>query len=563
MTWLGGLFRRKPTVVDSLQNEVKELRARFDLAQTNTDNQNHWANADGLSARASMSYAVRYTARKRSRYEAANNSWYSGILRTAANHIVGCGPKLQVLTPDPALNARIEKAWHKWQRSISFAEKLRVCVETYWRDGEVFVMRTSRPRLWPIDLDLRLYEGDQVSSPYIAQSVMDPFVDDGIRIDPQSNEIEYWIYDHHPGDTNFVPTLRGQWYPAREVLHLFRSDRPGQVRGMPRATPGLPLLAVMRRGEMATVHSFEAVANVALYMKTNGGAIPPAESENTPFSTTQTARNSMMMLPEGWDLFQPKMENPNSNLEMFIRQMLMNFCRCMNVPFGLGSGTSKDSNFSSFKGDIRNTWLPEVMTEQDRVEQSIVEPVWRWFLEDAVLVNGLLDGAPMIDDIDHKWHWDPLPTLDEADAADAAKTRLQSGQTTLIQEYATRGEDFESEMARGAAAFGVPTEQLKTAIFNLTYQTPVANIPVAAPTAVSTAATGATAEYATIGQRAFKNNQNRITSILQQVSSGEVSRTLAEVTLQSIGLDQSRIDVLLNDAVAGQVDDPLAVGVAQ
>lgn len=561
MSWFGGLFRRKPSAVSSLANEVKELRARFDLVQTTTDNQNHWVYSDGLSARASMSSAVRNTARKRSRYEAANNSWYAGILRTAANHIVGCGPKLQVLTDDPLLNHRLEKAWVKWQKSVGLADKLRVMVETYWRDGEVFVMRTQRPRLYPITLDLRLYEGDQVSSPFYDQSTFDPYVDDGIRFDPEANEVEFWIYDNHPGDVNFTPTLKGQWYPAREVLHLFRPDRPGQVRGMPRATPGLPLLAVMRRGEMATVCSFEAVANVSLYMKTTASSVTPAESENSPFSTTQTARNSMMMLPEGWDLFQPKMENPNSNLEMFIRQMLMNFCRCMNVPFGLGAGTSKDSNFSSFKGDIRNTWLPEVITEQDRLELTIVEPIWKWFLEDAVLVNGLLDGAPMLDNIEHKWHWDPLPALDETDAATAAKTRLQSGQTTLLQEYGARGEDFDSEMERGAAAMGVSTETLKQAIFNLTYSTPAANIPAqATPTP---AAVGATAEYATIGQRAFNNNQSRIKSILTQVASGEISRTLAEVTLQSIGLDQARIDILLNDASDGQLDDPSLTEVAQ
>jgi len=154
-----------------------------------------------------------------------------------------------------------------------------------------------------------------------------------------------------------------------------------------------------------------------------------------------------------------------------------------------------------------------------------------------------------------------LPALDETDAATAAKIRLQSGQTTLLQEYGARGEDFDSEMERGAAAMGVSTETLKQAIFNLTYSTPAANIPAqATPTP---AAVGATAEYATIGQRAFNNNQSRIKSILTQVASGEISRTLAEVTLQSIGLDQARIDVLLNDASDGQVDDPALAEVAQ
>ena len=68
------------------------VRASFDLAKTNAHNRRHWANADSLSARAAMSPAVRALVRQRSRYEFDNNSWYSGILRTAANHIIGCAP---------------------------------------------------------------------------------------------------------------------------------------------------------------------------------------------------------------------------------------------------------------------------------------------------------------------------------------------------------------------------------------------------------------------------------------------------------------------------------------
>jgi hypothetical protein len=98
-----------------------EVQATFDLAQTTVHNRRHWANADSLAARASMSPAVRAIVRKRSRHEFDNNSWYSGILRTAANHIVGCGPRLQVLTTNNDANTRLEKAWLKWSRQVMLA----------------------------------------------------------------------------------------------------------------------------------------------------------------------------------------------------------------------------------------------------------------------------------------------------------------------------------------------------------------------------------------------------------------------------------------------------------
>jgi hypothetical protein len=76
------------TVVDQFGKpfaRTADVRASFDLAKTTVHNRRHWANADGLAARAAMSPAVRTLVRQRSRYEFDNNSWYSGILRTAAN----------------------------------------------------------------------------------------------------------------------------------------------------------------------------------------------------------------------------------------------------------------------------------------------------------------------------------------------------------------------------------------------------------------------------------------------------------------------------------------------
>lgn len=494
MSWFGGLFRRKNPAREKLNaifNEANQalLQARFALAQTTDDNKNHWADADSHSARTSLSPEVRKRMRERSRLEAENSSWYAGILATARNHIVGTGPRLQVTTTNLAGNARLERAWAAWWSAAGMTEKLAVAVETYWRDGEVFLMRARRPALGVIDLDVRLYESEQCHAPWSGgsfgqNSFTDPYQDDGIRIDPGSNELEYWFADHHPSDPVFTGSINGRWYSARNVIHLYRKSRPGQLRGFPRFASGLPLLAIMRRFEMATCHAAEAVANVALYMKTPSSAY--AGSDSAPFTTAPTARNVMMLLPDGCDLFQPKMENPNSNLEMFVRQMMMGFCRSGNVPLGLGIGTSKDSNFSSFKGDIRNTWQPEVKAEQERLTSVCVEVIFNWFLEDVVydpsyvdhlgqVVPGVLDGMPPIGKIDHQWYWDSLPPLDELDAANAAETRVRSGQSSLPQEYADRGIDFDTAMARGAAGFGITVEAYKAAIFNRLFTTPQNN----------------------------------------------------------------------------------------
>lgn len=537
------------------------IRAKFDIAQTTADNRKHWVNADGLSARAAVSSAVRRVVRLRSRYEAENNSWYSGIIQTAANHIVGgTGQRLQVLSANVEGNARIEAAWRRWSSMIDMADIVRMAVATYWRDGEVFLMRSSRPRNRPFALDLRLIEADQVASPIFGSLYNDPFVDDGIRFDQSTNELSFYVYDHHPGANIPVSTLTGNWYSADEVLHLFRAERPGQTRGIPRATPALQMLPIMRRQELATLFTAESAANFGMYMKTNSSAVVPASNSAADFTEHELARNMFTILPEGWEIGQVESKQPGPQYEMFQRQCLMSFSRCTQMPYGLAAGTSKDSNFSSFKGDIKQIWEPEVLVEQNRIEHAIIERVFGWFLEDAIYVPGLLDGMPVTGDIDHRWHWPPLPELDAVDSANAAAIRLSTGQSTLTQEHARRAQDWSVVAKTAADDFGVTPEEYKAAVFAKTFGlTHGAPMPAAAPVAASQSPQG---EYTSLGQRAFSNNQKRIRSTLDQLTSGDISQVMAEQTLASIGLAPDRIAALVADALDGGVEDDAVSEVA-
>lgn len=470
------------------------------------------------------------------------------------NHIVGNGPRLQMLTEDVEANRRIEKAFRRWATKIDLADMLRTIVEAYWRDGEVFVMRADKPQNFPMTLDLRTLEADQISNPWQASVYSDAFTDDGIQFDKSLNEIQIYVYNQHPGSNVPISTLDGAWYSSREVLHLFRADRPGQTRGIPRATPALQTLPIMRRQELATLYSAETAANFAMYLKSNSPALDPTASP-ADFAEIEIARNMLTTLPAGWEIGQVEPKQPGPLYEMFQRQALQSFSRCTNMPYTLAAGTGKDANFSSFKGDMKNVWEPEVKCEQSRVEFSIIEPVFQWFLESAIYTPGLLDGLPQFGECDHKWHWPPLPELDALDAANAASVRLSTGQSTPTEEHARRGQDWDTESVRAAGDFGVPVEVYKAAVFAKTFGlVPGAPLPTA-PVTAGVSSTMPQGEYTTIGQRAFSNNQKRIMKSLEQFAAGEISQVMAEQTLASIGLTPDRIAALIADALDGGVQN--------
>ena len=521
---------------------AKPLKATFDLAQTTPDNKKHWASVDGLSSRAALSPAVRRVVRLRSRYEAENNSWYSGIIRTAVNHIVGGpGPRLQIATGNPEADRRIELAWVQWCRSVDFQDTLRIAVETYWRDGEVFLLRRESPRRMPVSLDVALIESDQVSAPWSSPAIGNPYEDDGIRFDPVINELEFYVYDNHPGgNTYHALGLSGNWYPARTVVaHLFRAERPGQIRGIPRATPALQTLPIMRRQELVTLYSAETAANFAMYLKSNSPALDPASSP-ADFAEIELTRNMLTTLPAGWEIGQVEPKQPGPLYEMFQRQALMSFCRCTNMPYTLAAGTGKDANFSSFKGDMRNVWEPEVRVEQNRIENTVLEPVLMWFLESAIYAPGLLDGAPPLQQIEHRWHWPPLPELDPTEAANAAQARMLIGLTSPSDENAIRGTDFNVLVKRMAADYAVPEQQVRQALFASLFESSSSSASPAE--SIVTTNTTAVADTAMNGAQVTS-----IVEIIAQVAARVIPPGTAKALIRSAfpAVPQANVDEML------------------
>ena len=238
------------------------LRAKYDAANTTLDNYKHWSRADGLSAATANSPDVRRTLRNRSRYEVANNSYARGITLTLANDVVGTGPRLQMLTSDDGANHFVEAEFLAWCDAIGLAEKLRTMRLARVADGEAFGLLTSNERIdSAVKLDLRLIEADQVATPTLVPDTRRYL--DGIRFDADGNPIAYDILRQHPGDGMFLVDDEFDTVPASDVLHYFRCDRPGQIRGIPDITPALPLFAQLRRFTLAVLAAAETAAEFA------------------------------------------------------------------------------------------------------------------------------------------------------------------------------------------------------------------------------------------------------------------------------------------------------------
>jgi len=428
---------------------MRLLRARYDAAATNNDNRRHWANADALSANAANSPHVRRILRNRARYEIANNSYAKGIVLTLANDIVGTGPRLQMLTEDDEANRRIELEFMRWSKSVGLAEKLRTMRMAESSDGEVFSVLMNNDALpTQIKLDLRLIEADQVATP-VPSVLPDMNAVDGIVFDESGNPVEYHILKSHPGDPRSSARFDYDRFPANAVIHLFRCDRPGQRRGVPEITPALPLFAMLRDYSLATLDAAKAAAYFAGILYTDAPASGEADAVE-PLDAIELDRNLLLTMPGGWKMSQLEAEQPSGTYAEFKKEILNEIARCLNMPFNVAAGNSSGYNYASGRLD-HQTYFKSIRVDQAHVECVVLDRVLSAWFDEAVLIPRLLPaGIGPIADWPHQWFWDGHEHVDPAKEANAQATRLTNHTTTLADEYARKGQDWETQLRQRA-----------------------------------------------------------------------------------------------------------------
>lgn len=438
------------------------MHGRYDAAQTSEENRRHWAESDGLSARAANSPEVRKRLRDRCRYEVANNSWAEGVANALANFVVGSGPRLQVLTPSGEFNRIVEREYADWADAICLADKLWLQPRVRAVDGESFLFfDTDEDLPTPVKFDLRAYEADQVASPY-AYPITSMWVD-GIELNAAGKPATYHLLYEHPGDAfAYRGMMRFERVPASRVIHWFRVTRPGQYRGIPEFTQSLNLFANLRRYRDATIAAAETAANFAAVLYSDQ---PPAADEipeGEPWEKIPIEKRVLMTVPAGWKMSQFKPEQPTTGHPEFVRSCLTELATGHSITYEIASGDYSNVNYSSGRlGHQR--FERAVAVDRDRMERVCLNRILREWLSDAVDIGLIPDYRSRSAGWAHRWLWPAIEGLDPEKDANAQATRFQNYTTTFSAECARDGVDRDArldEIERDVADFaarGLPS----------------------------------------------------------------------------------------------------------
>lgn len=328
----------------------------------------------GTDATAEITPAL-VTLRNRSRDLRRNNPIANKIIRTFANHIVGTGVLLSC--EDEEL-LKIYNDW-AWSQNADFNATLNwhgiqhLIVECLAEAGEVLI-RKRLVKSDGIPLRIEVLEPD-----FLALDKTDEKkgLYNGIQFDAEGKPVTYYLYKTHPGGSNSSSDLIP--VPAEEIIHLFRKDRPGQIRGVPWLTP---VMLKLKRFDDLISNQLERVALANLLTATIYNR--DGEENSTP-TELELSPGAILELPVGKEILwnTPPDAGDTATLQ---KTLLQQIGTGVGLPFELLTGNYEDFNFSSARMSA-NIFILEIENLRWNLVIPAFDRIVKWFFEAADLAG--------------------------------------------------------------------------------------------------------------------------------------------------------------------------------
>ncbi|WP_319419476.1 phage portal protein [Pleurocapsa sp. FMAR1] len=429
------------------------------------------------------------TLRGRSRDLCRNNDYARGVIGRLVDNVVyqGIGFQAQVRQNPPAegippirgdegglnddrVNDLIESAWNDWASEkmwchtagqLTFPEIQQLAFRSVLESGEVFIRKVKQSfSNSPVPFTLEIIEADQCAEDH-NQSWAGNQIVMGVEVNRWQRPVAYWFYKEHPGDLwqgrGGVISRELERIPASEIIHLYFSDRPNQLRGLP------ILYSTLCR--MKNVGDYEESEQLAAKLATCVMGIvttpdsdllgEPTEGDNSSLPADERFEPGIIRYQaqgEQFNLLDPT--RPNPNLVAFIEAQLR--------ASGAGIGASYETISNDYSKSNYSSSRLSLITARDRYKV-----LQAWFVcnfnreillgnpeSDGWLDMAVLSGVLNFADYELrpkryaaiKWQCRGWSWVDPNKEVQATLASLAGGMTSLTKVYAEQGEDFEESI---------------------------------------------------------------------------------------------------------------------
>jgi lambda family phage portal protein len=431
-----GFFSPKAELRRLQARAARDMLARaYDAAQTYPTSD--WISASANSANGEIK-AAQTKVRERARDLARNNPYAVRALNVIVANTVGTGIVANIKGRSKLQEKKLNDLWKLWAETTAcdysgrnnFYGLQALVLRTMAESGEGLSRKTfdkDGPKLQILESDYLVTDKDDTATNLVQ----------GVEFDRNGKRVAYHLYVKHPGDNGSgSQTIR---ISAEDLDHVYRQDRPGQVRGISWAHAIIEPLKDLDDYQRATLVGRKVASCFGVFVRTNGQDIGLTDSQK------RDKREAQMQLTPGTVRYL----DPGEDIQLasppgvdgytdFVREQLRAVASGLGITYERLTGDFSQVNFSSGRmGDMefrRNVdfWRWNILVPQ------FCEPSFALFKRYAEIQGISTDGITV------EWVPPAHVMIDPAKEVAADKEAVKAGFKSRSQVIREQGYDPES-----------------------------------------------------------------------------------------------------------------------
>jgi lambda family phage portal protein len=377
-----------------------------------------------------------------------NNAFASRAKATLAHNVVGAGIVPRVTSTldkrTAEVFALVKDHFENSEIDIERRQNLygiqNLAMQTIVESGEVLIRKRPRriQNRFDLPFQLQILEPDYLDTFQDSELANGNLVVQGVEFNKIGERVAYYLFDRHPGGWLGQTTFRGTRVPADNVAHIYRVDRPGQVRGVSWFAPVMMRMRDFADYTDAQLMRQKIAACFAAFITTVEGFVPTGPDtiaqSPTGFPIEQFEPGMIERLREG-ESISFATPPPTTDFGDYSKVTLREIAAGMNITYEALTGDLTGVNYSSG----RMGWI-----EYQRSIDS-----WRWNMLMPMFMDPLAvwtqDAIEVMTGSTEPFRLDWTPPrremIDPATEIDAAGRSVRMGLSSRSEEIRRNGYD--------------------------------------------------------------------------------------------------------------------------
>ena len=338
--------------------------------------------------------------RNRSRDMVRKNPYAANIVDTLVANCIGTGIKPQSKALDADFRKQVQALWLTWtdeadsnQTTDFYGLQAAIC-RSMIEGGECLVrfrVRRKEDGL-TVPLQLQILEAEHLDHSMDKPLTNGFSIQGGIEFNPLGQRVAYYLYRQHPGEN--LGMKQSVRVPASEVLHVYRMDRPGQIRGEPWLSRVLLKLYELDQYDDAELVRKKTAAMFAGFitrLDPESNFMGEADHNEQGVAMAGLEPGTMQLLDPGEDVKFSEPSDVGGNYTAFMRQQLRSIAAGMGITYEQLSGDLTEVNYSSIRAGLIEFRRRCAMLQHHIMVFQFCRPVWHRWLELALISNSIAE----------------------------------------------------------------------------------------------------------------------------------------------------------------------------